>query len=122
MLSSVLISTEQELLLSEGTQVPEPRMVTENFPEFVIIFSLGAFAADDEKKVEAGEAATVLLGLPWELLHDGRGYLFQGGRPVLVRRRLPNDLSLEGAVSEPPIRILLVSPRPEDDKAGYIRV
>jgi len=73
-----------------------------------------------KKQAEADEAATVLLGLPWELLHDKRGFLFQGGRPVLVRRRLPNDLSLEGAVSEPPIRILLVSPRPEDEKAGYI--
>ena len=36
------------------------------------------------------EAATLLLGLPWELLHDGDGYLFQGAKPTRVRRRLPN--------------------------------
>jgi tetratricopeptide (TPR) repeat protein len=76
--------------------------------------------AEEGKQAEAGEAATLLLSLPWELLHDGRGYLFQGAKPVRVRRRLPNRRSLEGAVSEPPIRILLVSPRPDDDKAGYI--
>jgi hypothetical protein len=76
--------------------------------------------AEEEKQAEANEAATLLLGLPWELLHGEDGYLFMGAKPVRVRRRLPNKRSLEGTVSEPPIRILLVSPRPEDDKAGYI--
>jgi len=73
-----------------------------------------------KKQAESNEAAALLLGLPWELLHDDSGYLFQGARPVQVRRRLPNRRSLESMVSEPPIRILLVSPRPEDDRAGYI--
>jgi hypothetical protein len=45
--------------------------------------------SSEEEQAEAGEAATLLLGLPWELLHDGRSYLFRGARPVLVRRRLP---------------------------------
>jgi len=76
--------------------------------------------ARKKKQAEANEAATLLLGLPWELLHDDSGYLFQGASPVQVRRRLPNRRSLESMVSEPPIRILLVSPRPEDDRAGYI--
>jgi len=76
--------------------------------------------AEEEKQAEASEAATLLLNLPWELLHDDRGYLFQGAKPIQVRRRLPNRRSLEGTVSEPPIRILLVSPRPDDDKAAYI--
>ena len=47
----------------------------------------------------AREAATVLLGLPWELLHDGKGFLFQGAKPTRVRRRLPNtrdDLKVSG--------------------------
>ena len=35
------------------------------------------------------EAATLLLGLPWELLHNGSSYLFQGAKPTRVRRRLP---------------------------------
>jgi hypothetical protein len=73
-----------------------------------------------EKQDEADEAATLLLGLPWELLHDDRGYLFRGGRPVLVRRRLPNRRSFERVVAEPPIRVLLVSPRPEDEGVDYI--
>ncbi len=73
-----------------------------------------------EKQAEADEAATLLLGLPWELLHDEENYLFLGARPVHVRRQLPNRVSMAGTVSEPPIRTLLVSPRPEDEKAGYI--
>jgi tetratricopeptide (TPR) repeat protein len=82
--------------------------------------------ADDEteektKKIkEAKEAATLLLTLPWELLHHGKGYLFQGAKPVQVRRRLPHRQRLDTMTVEPPIRILLVSPRPEDEAAGYI--
>ena len=36
------------------------------------------------------EAASDLLALPWEILHDGVGYLSPGGNAVRVRRRLPN--------------------------------
>ena len=51
--------------------------------------ALEAGAPEAEVKT-AQEAATLLLGLPWELLHDGNGYLFQGAKPTRVRRRLPN--------------------------------
>jgi tetratricopeptide (TPR) repeat protein len=74
----------------------------------------------ERKQAEANEAATLLMGLPWELMHDEQGYLFQDDPPVRVRRRLPFQRSLKEMVSDPPIRILLVSPRPEDKKAGYI--
>lgn len=74
-----------------------------------------------EAEVQAArEAATLLLGLPWELLHDGRGFLFQGGQPVRVRRRLPNTQAVQMPALATPIRILLVSPRPEDASCGYI--
>lgn len=82
--------------------------------------------ADDEteektKKIkEAKEAATLLLTLPWELLHHDRAYFFQGAKPVQVRRRLPHRQRLDTMTVEAPIRILLVSPRPEDEAAGYI--
>lgn len=68
----------------------------------------------------ANEAATALLGLPWELLHDGDSFLFQGAKPTRVRRRLPNKRVLDIPVVAPPIRILLVTARPEDDACGYI--
>jgi len=71
-------------------------------------------------KEDADEASALLLGLPWELLHDEKGYLFKGARPVYIRRRLPNRNKLDVVVTDPPVRILLVSPRPEDDRAGYI--
>lgn len=68
----------------------------------------------------AQEAATLLLALPWELLHDGEQYLFQGAKPTRVRRRLPNTKVLNVPVVATPIRILLVTARPEDDACGYI--
>ena len=76
--------------------------------------------APDAEVAAAREAATLLLGLPWELLHDGDSFLFQGARPTRVRRRLPNTRALDVPVVATPIRILLVSARPEDDACGYI--
>jgi tetratricopeptide (TPR) repeat protein len=76
-------------------------------------------ATEDEKKA-AQEAATVLLGLPWELLHDGKRYLFQGAKPTRVRRTLPGTDPVGVAVVATPIRILLVTARPEDDSCSYI--
>jgi len=76
--------------------------------------------ASEEEQNAAREAATALLGLPWELLHNGKGFLFQGARPVRVRRRLPNKDNLSVPVVAPPIRVLLITARPEDDACGYI--
>jgi tetratricopeptide (TPR) repeat protein len=76
--------------------------------------------ASKKKKAAAQEAASALLALPWELLHDGTSYLFKGGHPVRVRRRLPNRNTMERALAKLPIRILVVSPRPEDGHAAYI--
>lgn len=64
------------------------------------------------------EAASDLLSLPWEIMRDGEGYLSQGGNGVRVRRRLPNrkrTITLEAAL---PIRVLVLSPRPEIDPDG----
>jgi tetratricopeptide (TPR) repeat protein len=76
--------------------------------------------APDADVDAARECATLLLGLPWELLHDNRAFLFQGAKPVRVRRRLPSTRVLDVPVVATPIRILLVTARPEDDACGYI--
>lgn len=73
-----------------------------------------------EEQAASSEAASALLALPWELLHDGRTYLFHGGRPVRVRRSLAKERPEPPAPSSLPIRVLLVSPRPEDARAAYI--
>jgi len=73
-----------------------------------------------EKRDPVREGATLLLSLPWELVHDGKSFLFKGKRPVQVRRRLPNREVMAPLVTKGPIRVLLVSPRPEDDRAVYI--
>ena len=57
----------------------------------------------------AKEVATLLLGLPWELLHDGDGYLFQGAKPTRVRRRLPTGgARLLGCLRAGKLRIVKV--------------
>jgi tetratricopeptide (TPR) repeat protein len=70
------------------------------------------------------EAASDLLSLPWEIMRDETGYLSQGGNAVRVRRRLPNRKRTTTLKAELPIRVLLLSPRPEVDKdkrdVGYI--
>ncbi len=77
-------------------------------------------AASPEAQAAAREAGAELLALPWELLHDDHGWLFHGNNAVRVRRRLPNRRALKATATQLPIRILLVSPRPEDEAAGYI--
>ncbi len=76
--------------------------------------------ATKEQRKEAQEVSTVLLGLPWELLHDRKSYLFQGKKPTRVRRQLASTESYGVPVVDPPIRILLITARPEDDACGYI--
>jgi tetratricopeptide (TPR) repeat protein len=73
-----------------------------------------------KKKAAANEAATLFLALPWELAHDGRAFLFQGKHGVRVRRRLPNREKQTALSTGTPLRVLLVSPRPEDERAAYI--
>jgi tetratricopeptide (TPR) repeat protein len=74
--------------------------------------------ADEKDQTAAREAATELLALPWELLHDGRAWLFQGNEAVRVRRRLPDRRAQPARPTALPLRILLVSPRPEKDRNG----
>jgi tetratricopeptide (TPR) repeat protein len=76
--------------------------------------------AQEAEAAISREAATLLLGLPWELLHNGSSYLFQGAKPTRVRRRLPGTEGFGVAVVAPPIRILLITARPDDDACGYI--
>src|SRR2546430_13776396 len=60
------------------------------------------------------------LSLPWELLHDEQGFLALRGRhPVSIMRRV--SLTEPPTIStafEPPLRILLVTARPDD--AGFV--
>jgi tetratricopeptide (TPR) repeat protein len=76
--------------------------------------------ASDEEQAAAREAASELLALPWELLHNRRDFLFHGKQPVRVRRRLPNRRAQPVTPSRLPIHILLVSPRPEESGIHYI--
>ncbi len=61
-------------------------------------------------------AASVLLGLPWELIHDGLAYLFAD---VLVRRRLAGLETSDPVALDPLLRVLLVSPRAQEDRIDH---
>jgi tetratricopeptide (TPR) repeat protein len=74
-------------------------------------------ATEDEAAL-VREAASDWLALPWEIMHDGVGYLAQGAKGVRVRRRLPNRKSTITLQAALPIRVLLLSPRPEVDEYG----
>jgi tetratricopeptide (TPR) repeat protein len=75
--------------------------------------------APEADQLKVAESATLLLSLPWEILHDGKEYVFRGAKPTQVRRRLPNTGDFEDLALATPIRILLVVARPEDDACGY---
>ncbi len=82
-------------------------------------------ATDEEKAAHHTEleATTELLALPWELLHDGHGYLFHDGIGVRVRRSLPGGESpaeLPESARHAPLRVLAVCARPEADGTAYI--
>jgi tetratricopeptide (TPR) repeat protein len=77
-------------------------------------------ARKTDQQRQSKQAATLLLALPWELLHDGESYVMMGAEPLTVRRQLVNRKSFDVCVADPPVRVLMVSPRPEDDSAGYI--
>ena len=73
-----------------------------------------------EETKASREAATLWLALPWELLHDGNGVLAAGARGTRVRRQIPGREAVAPLPEVAAIRVLVVSPRPEDETAGYI--
>lgn len=74
---------------------------------------------DKETETDKAAASAFLLSIPWELLNHGKGFLFQGLEPVRVRRQLPNHDGIDIRPPSSPLRILLVSPRPEGPKGEY---
>ena len=57
-----------------------------------------------------------VLRLPWELLADDGGHV--SARGIGVRRRLQKATLMATRAFEPPVRVLVVAPRPDD--AGFI--
>ena len=77
-------------------------------------------SASDETKAMVNTAASRLQALPWELLRDENAYLCATANPVHIRRRLPNRKAYDASLLQLPVRILLVSARPEQEGVGYI--
>ncbi|MGH9800163.1 MAG: hypothetical protein ACRD82_07345, partial [Blastocatellia bacterium] len=60
------------------------------------------------------------LSLPWELLHDEQGFLaLRTKNPISIIRRLPQtELGASPTALDLPLRVLLVTARPDD--AGFV--
>lgn len=67
-----------------------------------------------------GTGAAALLALPWELLADDEGYLFEGALKARVVRRLPRGTSLDPLPAADRLRVLLVLSRPEEEGVAFL--
>jgi len=64
----------------------------------------------------SGHVLNLVLSQPWHLMYDGYEYIFSfKTRPVRVRYLYPSSSESDIRVNEQPVRVLLISPRPEDD-------
>ncbi len=63
-------------------------------------------------------ATAAVLDLPWELLHDGTGFLIRKQPPIRFQRRLPGGGD-SAIATPPPLRILTISPRPDTEPTGH---
>ncbi|MEA2601238.1 MAG: hypothetical protein QOF89_2230 [Acidobacteriota bacterium] len=67
-----------------------------------------------------GSGAAALLALPWELLADEEGYLFEGALRARVVRRIPRESSKEPLPTADRLRVLLVIARPEEEGVAFL--
>lgn len=96
----------------------------------VRLLDAAAGAVPPHEAAGVREAAAQLLDQPWELLHDGHAYLFQGPQAGSLRRCLGDD-GAPPELPEPPgasaLRVLSVAARPplpagslDDHRAGAL--
>jgi tetratricopeptide (TPR) repeat protein len=71
--------------------------------------------AGEQPQISIISDMPIALSLPWELLHDEQGFLVLRTRhPVSIVRRLPqSEQAASPTPFEPPLRVLLVTARPE---------
>ncbi len=74
--------------------------------------------ASEAEQADVYESASELLSLPWEIMHDEEGFLSHEENRIRIRRRLPKRSDRHQIEAKLPIRVLLISPRPEIDKDG----
>jgi tetratricopeptide (TPR) repeat protein len=89
-------------------------------PQAMAIFQPWNLQPNAERRISIISAVPAALSLPWELLHDEQGFLILRARqPVSIIRRLPQtQATLLIEPFTPPLRVLLVTARPEG--AGFV--
>lgn len=77
---------------------------------------------DQNANAEGKAAAAAILNLPWDLLHDGRSYLFEGVFRASIRHKLGivQQLSAVESKKSERVRVLVVIARPEDERLSLV--
>ena len=71
---------------------------------------------DTDRQISIITEIPAALSIPWELLHDEQGFLsLRTRRPVSIIRRLPTQFATFQTHIDPPLRVLLVTARPNDE-------
>ena len=118
-----------KLLLEETLKTDSARAVFDNWQHApsgverrfsVYVDSELPEGSTEEDEKNGKEGGNLLLSLPWELIHDGKDYLCKGLMRATIRRRLPFRDKPTAMKLELPLRILLISPRPEEEGLAYI--
>ena len=110
---------ERELLPSVGKRLYAALCASIEATRIVEGWRLALVEAGGGRQISILSSVPEALSLPWELLHDEAGFLaLRTSNPVSVLRRLPQSGVM--APSQPielPLRVLLVTARPEESAA-----
>ena len=110
---------ERELLPSAGKRLYAALCASIETTRIVEGWRLTPLEAGGSRQISILSSVPEALSLPWELLHDEAGFLvLRTNNPVSITRRLPQS----GAMAPPqatalPLRVLLVTARPEGSAA-----
>ena len=110
---------ERELLPSAGKRLYAALCASIETTRIVEGWRLTPLQVGGGRQISILSGVPEALSLPWELLHDEAGFLaLRTNNPVSITRRLPQS----GAMAPPqaialPLRVLLVTARPEGNAA-----
>lgn len=96
------------VLASESTTKPFKTWLAESVERRFSI-ELDSIETKDSLQ-QSHKAASSLLALPWEILHDGSGYLWAVGNGIPIRRSVSGLQPTPPLKAKLPIRVLLLSP------------
>jgi tetratricopeptide (TPR) repeat protein len=107
----------EELLVDLGKRLYH---AISNVPEANSIVQAWRLQPNADRQISILTDVPAALSIPWELVHDEQGFLaLRTRQPISILRRLPQgELAALPIQFEPPLRVLLVTARPEN--VGFV--